>query len=199
MELTSEKLAEALATIDNPWADGIEIDGARFPIDYAASDALAARMGHEGRNESESRWLVVAGAEVEYVDGIGWRPASPMAGAQTPPDLLAELKLDTGGLERAVEAATGPLYEAELRWTEAVDEDGIPRALEGECVVLVRDDDDDRDVETLYVPVSGLPETLDEQLDSALSAAGWRRTEDIRSWTDQDVAHGRCAVARAPR
>ena len=85
---TAQELAEHLNSDreigNDAWTSGfVTIQGQRLEIDFEASDALAARRGHEGRNESESRWLAarVAGApqgtpalEVEYMDGAGWQP-----------------------------------------------------------------------------------------------------------------------------
>jgi hypothetical protein len=89
--ITARALADELNRLDNldvqhPTEDGpwlywsrgyVEMGGERLEIDRAASDALADRLGHKDRNESESRWIVAGGLEVEHADGVGWRPAPP--------------------------------------------------------------------------------------------------------------------------
>jgi hypothetical protein len=67
----------------NYWADGYVTIGPDYglparelAIDTAASDDLAARLGHPGRNESESRWMVAGGFAVEYLPGSGWAPVA---------------------------------------------------------------------------------------------------------------------------
>lgn len=84
-ELTNQSLADVLnaaeGTSFHPWnATHILVGGVKTYIDRDLSDALASRLGHESRNESESRWMVVTDAdetirlEAEYIDGRGWVP-----------------------------------------------------------------------------------------------------------------------------
>ena len=82
-DISNRDLADALNARDSdpnwdPWSDGyVEVKGRQLAIDPGASDALAARRGHPGRNQQESRWMVADGLEVEYTDGIGWMPVGP--------------------------------------------------------------------------------------------------------------------------
>lgn len=87
-------------------------------------------------------------------------------------------------------------FEARLAWTEACDDEGEPTELVGELTVRIADDDDQLQA-TLSVPVSGRPDTLDTQLDAALMATGWERTDEVQSWPATSGAEGRCPVRRA--
>ncbi len=108
---TAVDLAVTLAALDelartHPYEDGewvywsrgnVVVHGQRLEIDRATSDALAARLGHAGRNDDESRWLVAGGLEVEYVDGLGWRPVPKDASAEHLIDLRWSERLELIG------------------------------------------------------------------------------------------------------
>lgn len=139
------------------------------------------------------RVVIVAEPQAGELVGRRWFEELPKTAACRNGHMVAVPERFPGDDERLTPPVTCRLSWQEL--LEPGEPNGEPLGLTGECQVTIEDDDFVSPPELeFWFPLSGAPDTFDDQLDAALAVRNCRRVSDVRSWPSADGAEGECEI-----